>query len=84
MFGNTQAIVTGSSRGLGQAIAEDFLNGLRAKGLEYTYYYDEDKYDFHLKNGDRSERVFQDRHYYLPLGVGRLADNPNLVENPGY
>ncbi|HKL31290.1 MAG TPA: RagB/SusD family nutrient uptake outer membrane protein [Tangfeifania sp.] len=65
-------------------IAEDFLNGLRAKGLEYTYYYDEDKYDFHLKNGDRSERVFQDRHYYLPLGVGRLADNPNLVENPGY
>ena len=29
-------------------------------------------------------RVFQERHYYLPLGIGRISDNPNLVENPGY
>lgn len=65
-------------------IAKEFLDGLRVKGLEYTYYYDEDKYDLHLKNGDRSERVFQDRHYYFPLGISRIADNPNLVENPGY
>jgi len=65
-------------------IAKDVLDGLRVKGLEYTYYYDEDKYDLHLKNGDRSERVFQDRHYYFPLGVSRITDNPNLVENPGY
>lgn len=64
--------------------AKEFLDGLRVKGLEYTYYYDEDKYDLHLKNGDRSERVFQDRHYYFPLGISRIADNPNLVENPGY
>lgn len=64
--------------------AESFLNGLRGKGLEYTYYYNEDKYDFMLKNGERSARVFQKRHYYLPLGVDRIADNPKLVENPGY
>ncbi|MCD6355268.1 MAG: RagB/SusD family nutrient uptake outer membrane protein [Prolixibacteraceae bacterium] len=65
-------------------IAKDKLDGLRVKGLEYTYYYDEDKYDLHFKNGDRSERVFQDRNYYFPIGISRLADNPNLVENPGY
>lgn len=65
-------------------IAHEFLNGLRTQGLEYTYYYDEDKYDFHLKNGDPSARTFQQRHYYLPLGVDRIAENPNLVENPGY
>lgn len=60
------------------------LDGLRTKGLEFTYYYNEDKYDLIYKNGDPSSRVFQDRHYYLPLGVSRIADNPNLVENPGY
>jgi hypothetical protein len=65
-------------------IAHEFLDGLRTKGLEYTYYYNEDKYDFILKNGDPSSRTFQQRHYYLPLGVSRIADNPNLVENPGY
>ena len=65
-------------------IAHLFLDGLRTKGLEYTYYYDEDKYDFILKNGDTGTRVFQQRHYYFPLGVNRIADNPNLIENPGY
>ena len=65
-------------------IAHEFLDGLRTKGLEYTYHYNEDKYDFVLKNGDPSARVFQERHYYLPLGVNRIADNPKLVENPGY
>ncbi|MCK5135825.1 MAG: RagB/SusD family nutrient uptake outer membrane protein [Bacteroidales bacterium] len=65
-------------------IAHEILDGLRTKGLEYTYYYNEDKYDFIIKNGDPSSRIFQDRHYYLPLGVSRIADNPKLVENPGY
>jgi hypothetical protein len=65
-------------------IAHEFLDGLRTKGFEYTYYYNEDKYDIMLKNGDPSARTFQQRHYYLPLGVDRVADNPELVENPGY
>jgi hypothetical protein len=65
-------------------IAHEVLDGLRTKGLEYTYYYNEGKYDLMYKNGDPSSRVFQARHYYLPLGVERVADNPNLVENPGY
>ncbi len=27
---------------------------------------------------------FVERMYWLPIGNGRIADNPNLVENPGY
>lgn len=65
-------------------IAHEFLNGLRGQGLEYTYHYEEDLYDFHLKVGEASERIFQQRNYYLPLGVDRIADNPELIENPGY
>jgi len=60
------------------------LDGKRYKGLQYSYYYNEDKYDFHLVIGDIAPRVFKQKYYYLPLGVSRIADNPNLVENPGY
>lgn len=65
-------------------IAHEFLDGLRGKGLEYTYHYDVDQYDFHLKVAEAGTRTFQQRHYYLPLGVDRIADNPNFIENPGY
>jgi len=65
-------------------IAVEKLDGLRTKGLQYIYHFNEDKYDLVLKNGDPSARVVQERHYYLPLGVSRIADNPNLVENPDY
>ena len=27
---------------------------------------------------------FLEKMYWLPIGNGRIADNPNLVENPGY
>jgi len=27
---------------------------------------------------------FDEKHYYLPIGLGRIGQNPNLVENPGY
>ncbi len=27
---------------------------------------------------------FDEKHYYLPIGLGRTSNNPNLVENPGY
>ena len=28
--------------------------------------------------------VFDQKHYYMPIGLSRTAQNPNLVENPGY
>lgn len=65
-------------------IAHEFLHEFQTEGLEYTYNFNEDKYNFHLKVGDPRARTFQERHYYLPLGVNRIADNPMLDENPGY
>jgi len=41
------------------------------------------KYNVSLANVEGESRTFQERHYYLPFGTDRLADNPELVENPG-
>lgn len=65
-------------------IAAGTLNGVRLQGLSYVYNYDTKKYKISLINGEGAARVFQERNYYLPIGIARLADNPNLVENPGY
>jgi len=65
-------------------IAKDVLDGVRMKGLEYTYNYDTKKYIIRLKNAEGVARTFLDHNYYLPLGVDRVAENPNFVENPGY
>ena len=29
-------------------------------------------------------RLHPERNYYYALGLNRLADNPKLIENPGY
>jgi len=65
-------------------IAVEILDGVRLQGLRYDYNWETKKYQVTLVNGEGNARTFQDRHYYLPLGVGRTADNPNLDENPGY
>lgn len=65
-------------------IAVDVLDNVRLKGLRYDYNWDTKKYKISFKNGDGVARVFQERNYYFPIGVGRIADNPNFVENPGY
>lgn len=65
-------------------IAQQVLDGIRLQGLNYTYNGDTGKYKIAFVNGEHVARTFQDRHYYLPLGLGLISDNPNLVENPGY
>ena len=65
-------------------IARQLLDGVRTKGLVFTYNYDTKKYKIAIINAEGVARTFQDRHYYLPLGVSRVAENPNFVENPGY
>lgn len=66
-------------------IAVEELNGKGFSGIVWDYYIDEDKYTMKKKNGDFNQiRTFAERNYYFPIGLGRLADNPNLVENPGY
>lgn len=66
-------------------IAVDELNGKGFHGMIWTYHYDEDKYTIKVKDADfKRIRTFSERNYYLPIRVSRLAENPNLVENPGY
>jgi hypothetical protein len=65
-------------------IAKEELDGVRMKGCEYTYNYDTKKYKIVLKNAEGVARTFLDHNYYLPLGVNRVSENPNFVENPGY
>jgi len=66
-------------------IAKQVLDGVALQGLKYTYNATTGNYKFVIRRGaSTGARVFQDRHYYLPITVNRIADNPNLVENPGY
>lgn len=61
------------------------LNGKGFSGVIWDYYIAEDKYTVKLKSGEYGNiRTFAERNYYFPIGVSRRADNPNLVENPGY
>lgn len=64
--------------------ADGILNGEIKKGLIFKYYLDTNTYSITLKNGEQQERQFGPERYYLPFPQGRLADNPNLVQNPGY
>ncbi len=66
-------------------IAEEELNGKGFHGVLWHYHIEEDKFALELKDGEYGGiRTFAERNYYFPIGLGRLADNPALVENPGY
>ncbi|MFC5624951.1 RagB/SusD family nutrient uptake outer membrane protein [Algoriphagus winogradskyi] len=65
-------------------IAPQYLDNVRTKGLVFNYDLDNDKYVITLKNAEGVSRVFGPERYYLPISLGRIADNPNLKQNPGY
>ena len=66
-------------------VAVDELNGMGFHGVTWDYYIDENKYTMKIKDGDYGNiRTFAERNYYFPIGLDRIADNPNLIENPGY
>lgn len=65
-------------------IAEEVLNNTMHKGLSFVYNHDTKKYQISVKDAIRSPRIFLSHHYYYPLTLNKLSDNPNLVENPGY
>lgn len=65
--------------------ADQYLDGVTNKGLRFTYVKATGKYIITLKNAeDPATRNFGDERYYLPFGITRLADNPELKQNPGY
>ena len=66
-------------------IAVQEIDGKQLKGLRFTYDGITRDYSIQIRNAEGNVvRPFQERNYYLPLGIVRLSDNPNLVENPGY
>lgn len=66
-------------------IAVEELHDKGFKGVTWNYFGDEDKYTLKIKDADFGrKRVFAERNYYFPMNLSRIADNPNLVENPGY
>jgi hypothetical protein len=56
-------------------------------GLRYIYDAASGKYRLDFIDdidGRPSKPTFPEKNYYFPIGQGRIAANPNLVENPGY
>ncbi|MEM7370241.1 MAG: RagB/SusD family nutrient uptake outer membrane protein [Bacteroidota bacterium] len=53
--------------------------------FHWDYNFDTGMYTAEIASGDRGRvRSHPERNYYYALGLARIADNPNLVENPGY
>lgn len=55
-------------------------------GLRYILDYSTKKYQLSIIQNVAGLPVpyFEEKHYYLPISLSRTANNPNLVENPGY
>ncbi|MDN5202131.1 RagB/SusD family nutrient uptake outer membrane protein [Fulvivirgaceae bacterium BMA10] len=66
-------------------IAVQELDGVVRHRMHFRYDYDDGTYTIAIADGDRGRvRSHQERNYYYALGLARLADNPKLIENPGY
>ncbi len=65
-------------------IAEEVLNDKKMMGLSFIYNHDTKLFQITVMPGISNARVFLPEHYYYPLTFGKLSDNPQLVENPGY
>jgi len=66
-------------------IAVEELHQVQRHRMHFRYNYDDGTYTIAIADGDLGRiRLHPDRNYYYALGLGRIADNPNLVENPGY
>lgn len=66
-------------------IAVEELDQKMRHRFHFDYDFDTGMYTVEIADGDRGRvRSHPERNYYYALGLGRIADNPNLVENPGY
>jgi hypothetical protein len=42
------------------------------------------RFEYETAPAENFNRVFKEQHYYMPIGLDRRNNDPNLVENPGY
>ncbi|WP_020568226.1 RagB/SusD family nutrient uptake outer membrane protein [Neolewinella persica] len=65
--------------------AVEELHNVQRHRTHYRYNYDTGMYTIAIADGDLGRvRLHPEKNYYYALGLNRIADNPNLVENPGY
>ena len=66
-------------------IAVEELNNVQRHRLHYRFNANSGTYTIEMADGDVGGiRLHPERNYYYALGLNRLADNPKLIENPGY
>ena len=66
-------------------IAVEELDNVRRHRLHYRFDANNETYTIEMADGDLGcVRLHPERNYYYALGLSRLADNPKLIENPGY
>lgn len=66
-------------------IAEEVIaQDLHAAYAYYDFRINNYVYDFFPAGNAADNRKFLKNHYYLPIMPGRISNNPNLTENPGY
>jgi starch-binding outer membrane protein, SusD/RagB family len=64
--------------------AEEVLDRLQVYGVRIIYHFDTGKYYYLPVRAETFDRGFYVQHYYNPITVGRINQNLDLVENPGY
>ena len=53
--------------------------------IKTNFDWDTKRYEVTVEKQDVVTRGFEERHYYFPITVSRISNNPNLApENPGY
>ena len=66
-------------------IAVEELDNVRRHRLHYRFDANNETYTIEMADGHLGGvRLHPERNYYYALGLSRLADNPKLIENPGY
>ncbi|MFK8165214.1 MAG: RagB/SusD family nutrient uptake outer membrane protein [Lewinella sp.] len=66
-------------------IAVQELHNVQRHRTHYRYNFDTGMYTIAIADGDLGRvRLHPEKNYYYALGLNQIADNPNLVENPGY
>ncbi len=64
-------------------IAEDVLND-QFEGLRIIWHKESDQFYFLPLNSEPFNRVFRQEHYYNPISINRINNNPLLEQNPLY
>ena len=85
LFSENKTLFVLSDFPTNKEITHEELDNKRRHRLHYNFNANDGTYSIEMADGDLGGlRLHPERNYYYALGLKRLADNPNLIENPGY